>query len=182
MHTFSVWAPSAQRVDAIVDGVVHKMYRDERGWWYGQIEGAGAGSRYGFSLNGGPVRPDPRSQSQPDGVHGLSQVVDTSRFEWSDAEWRGISPRGLILYEMHIGTFTPEGTFEAAVRRLDHLVELGVTAVEVMPVAEFPGARGWGYDGVDLFAARQAYGGSDGLMRFVDQCHARGLGAALDVV
>jgi len=182
MHTFSVWAPSARRVDAVVDGVARQMYRDERGWWYVEVEGAGPGSRYGFSLDGGPVRPDPRSRSQPDGVHGLSQVVDTSRFEWSDAEWRGISPRGLILYEMHIGTFTPEGTFDAAVRRLDHLVELGVTAVEVMPVAEFPGARGWGYDGVDLFAVHHAYGGSEGLMRFVDACHGRGLGVVLDVV
>ncbi len=182
MHSFSVWAPSARRVDAVVDGVVNPMERGERGWWHARLEGAGPGSRYGFSVDGGPVRPDPRSGFQPDGVHGLSQVVDSNSFGWTDSQWRGISPRGLILYEMHVGTFTPEGDFDAAIRRLDYLVDLGVTAVEVMPVAEFPGARGWGYDGVDLFAPHHTYGGPEGLMRFVDACHARGLGAVLDVV
>jgi maltooligosyltrehalose trehalohydrolase len=158
------------------------MNRSEGGWWRVLVDGAHPGSRYGFSLDGGPVRPDPRSCSQPDGVHALSEVVDGRTFPWTDDRWRGLSARGLVLYELHVGTFTPEGTFDAAAERLDHLVDLGVTAVEIMPVAEFSGARGWGYDGVDLFAPHHAYGGPDGLKRLVDACHQRGLGAVLDVV
>jgi maltooligosyltrehalose trehalohydrolase len=143
---------------------------------------AEAGRRYGFSLEGGDVRPDPRSNFQPDGVLGLSQVVDHSAFGWSDGEWRGRELAGSVVYELHVGTFTPEGTFEAVAARLPHLVDLGVTAVELMPVAEFGGDRGWGYDGAALYAPHHAYGGPEGLKRLVDACHAAGLAVLLDVV
>ncbi|HEX4864690.1 MAG TPA: alpha-amylase family glycosyl hydrolase, partial [Acidimicrobiales bacterium] len=182
MHEFSVWAPFAKRVDVQVDGWLYEMTPGERGWWRRDVEAAIPGTRYGFRLDGGPIRPDPRSRSQPDGVHGLSEVIDPAGFEWTDSRWTGMSARGSVLYELHVGTFTPEGTFDAAIERLDHLVELGVTAVEVMPVAEFPGTRGWGYDGVDLFAPHHSYGGPGGLNRLVNACHERGLGAVLDVV
>jgi maltooligosyltrehalose trehalohydrolase len=138
--------------------------------------------RYGFSLEGGPVRPDPRSASQPDGVHGASEVVDHGAFRWTDTEWRGCSLRGAAIYELHVGTFSAAGTFDGVVEHLDHLVDLGVDAVELMPVVEFAGRRGWGYDGVDLFAPHHAYGGPDGLKRLVDACHGRGLGVLIDVV
>jgi maltooligosyltrehalose trehalohydrolase len=154
----------------------------ERGWWEADVEGAGPGSRYGFALDGGEPRPDPRSASQPDGVLGLSQVVDQSAFHWRDERWRAAPLYGSILYELHIGTFSPEGTFDGAIARLPHLVALGVDAVEIMPVAEFSGDRGWGYDCVDLFAPHHAYGGPDGLKRLVDACHRAGLAVLLDVV
>ena len=143
---------------------------------------AGAGSRYGFSIDGGPVRPDPRSPSQPDGVDGLSAVVDHRAFAWSDATWRGVALPGSVLYELHVGTFSAEGTFDGVIAHLDHLVELGVDAIELLPVCEFSGNRGWGYDGVDLFAPHHAYGGPEGLKRLVDACHRAGLGVVLDVV
>jgi maltooligosyltrehalose trehalohydrolase len=182
VHEFAVWAPFARRVDLALDGELHEMHRGAGDWWRLRVEEAGHGSRYGFSLDGGPVRPDPRSPCQPDGVHAHSQLVAHAAFPWADSSWSGMSARGLVLYEMHVGTFTPEGTFDAAAERLDHLVDLGVTAVEIMPVAEFPGDRGWGYDGVDLFAPHHRYGGPEGLKRFVDTCHQRGLGVVLDVV
>jgi maltooligosyltrehalose trehalohydrolase len=152
-----------------------------RGWW--ELDAAAAaGADYGFRLDGGDPLPDPRSRSQPNGVHGLSRLVDHSAFRWTDAGWRGLPLAGAVLYELHIGTFTPGATFESATERLDHLVELGVDAVELMPVAEFAGDRGWGYDGVDLWAPHHAYGGPDGLKALVDACHARGLAVVLDVV
>jgi maltooligosyltrehalose trehalohydrolase len=151
------------------------------GWW--EIEAdAAPGADYGFRLDGGEPLPDPRSRWQPHGVHGLSRVVDHSAHRWRDTGWRGARLADLVLYELHTGTFTPGGTFDSAIERLDHLVELGVTAVEVMPVAAFSGERGWGYDGVDLWAPHQAYGGPEGMKRFVDACHARGLAVVLDVV
>jgi len=146
------------------------------------VAGAGAGSRYGFSVDGGPVRPDPRSPSQPDGIDGLSAIVDHRAFGWSDATWRGVALPGSVLYELHVGTFSAEGTFDGAIAHLDHLVDLGVDAVELLPVCEFSGHRGWGYDGVDLFAPHHAYGGPDGLKRLVDACHRAGLGVVFDVV
>ena len=158
------------------------MERDAGGWWRADDERAGPGSRYGFRLEGGPVRPDPRSPSQPEGPEGLSEVVDHSEFAWSDRSWRGMTIKGSVLYELHVGTFTSEGTFDAAVEKLPLLVDLGVDAVELMPVAEFPGERGWGYDGVDLCAPHHAYGGPDGLKRFVDACHGHDVGVVLDVV
>jgi len=181
-HRFSVWAPIPDRVDLVLEGRRDPMEAGDGGWWHLDVAGAGPGARYGFSLDGGPVRPDPRSAYQPEGVDGWSEVVDHGEFAWSDRGWRGLPLAGSILYELHVGTFTPEGTFEAAIERLPHLVDLGVDAVELMPVAEFSGRRGWGYDGVDLFAPHHAYGGPDGLRRFVDACHGYGMGVVLDVV
>src|SRR5439155_5146253 len=135
-----------------------------------------------YGLDGGDPLPDPRALAQPDGIDGPSIVFDHSAHEWTDLEWKGIHLPSAVIYELHVGTFTEEGTFEAIIPKLDHLVDLGVTAVELMPVAEFSGERGWGYDGVDLYAPHHAYGGPDGLKRLVDACHARGLGVVLDVV
>ena len=178
---FRVWSPHSDRVDLVVDDNEIAMTGNDDGWWESDRERE-AGMRYGFSLDAGPVLPDPRSESQPDGVHARSRVVDHTTFDWSDDDWEGVELRGSILYELHVGTFTADGTFDAAIARLPHLVELGVDAVELMPVAEFPGRHGWGYDGVDLFAPHHAYGGPDGLKRLVDACHASGLGVILDVV
>jgi maltooligosyltrehalose trehalohydrolase len=148
------------------------------------VDGLGPGDDYAFSVDGGPPRPDPRSAHQPYGVHGPSRVVDHDAFAWSDADraWRGFHLPSAVLYELHVGTFSSHGTFAGAIEHLDHLVELGVDAVELMPVVEFPGRRGWGYDGVDLWAPHHAYGGPDGLKALVDACHARGLGVIVDVV
>jgi maltooligosyltrehalose trehalohydrolase len=179
---FSVWAPVPERVELVLEGRRLPMERGQRGWWSTSVENAGQGTRYGFSLDRGPTRPDPRSASQPDGIDGLSAVVDHDSFDWHDASWRGVDLAGSVLYELHVGTFSDEGTFAAAAEHLGHLVELGVGAVEVMPVAEFSGDRGWGYDGVDLFAPHHAYGGPDGLKGFVDACHGAGLGVVIDVV
>ncbi|MGH7748223.1 MAG: malto-oligosyltrehalose trehalohydrolase, partial [Candidatus Dormibacteria bacterium] len=140
------------------------------------------GTDYRLGVDGHPGLPDPRSPHQPEGVHGPSRTVDHRAHAWGDGDWRGAELADAVLYELHVGTFTPQGTFDAAAARLGHLVELGVTAVEIMPVAEFPGDRGWGYDGVNLFAPHHAYGGPDGLRRLVDACHAHGLAAVLDVV
>ena len=182
MHEFRVWAPRHQRVEVVVDGRRHAMTEGANGWWDARIERAHAGSRYGFSVDGGEIRPDPRSASQPDGVFRLSEVVDHSAFEWHDQGWRGMPLEGSITYELHVGTFSPRGTFDGVAERLDHLVELGVSAVELMPVAEFAGERGWGYDGVDLYAPHHAYGGPEGMKRLVDAAHSKGLGVILDVV
>ncbi|MDQ3951536.1 MAG: malto-oligosyltrehalose trehalohydrolase [Actinomycetota bacterium] len=182
MMDLSVWAPAPERVELVVGETRHPMTRDERGWWTARVDGAGPGTDYGFSLDGGDPLPDPRSPWQPNGVHGLSRVVDHSAYEWGDAGWRGRPLASALVYELHVGTFTSDGTFDAAAAQLDHLVRLGVTHVELMPVAQFPGERGWGYDGVDLFAVHEPYGGPEGLKRFVDACHSRGLGVVLDVV
>jgi maltooligosyltrehalose trehalohydrolase len=188
MTTFSVWAPNAtDRVDLVLPAERRRidMAPDGRrpGWWAVDVPDAGPGTDYRFSLDGGPALPDPRSPFQPEGVHGPSRVVDHGAFPWTDGLWRGAAPlSGALIYEAHVGTFTPEGTFEAAIGRLPHLVDLGVTHLELMPVAEFPGERGWGYDGVDLFAPHHAYGGPDGLKLLVDAAHAAGLGVILDVV
>jgi maltooligosyltrehalose trehalohydrolase len=157
------------------------MTRQAGGWWEARAEVA-PGADYGFRLDGGDPLPDPRSRWQPHGVHGLSRVVDHAAFPWTDDGWRPPRVADLVIYELHVGTFTPGGVFTSAIERLDHLVDLGVNAVEVMPVAEFSGERGWGYDGVDLWAPHHAYGGPDGLRTLVDACHARGLAVVLDVV
>ena len=176
-----VWAPAAERVELVTADARHEMSVDDRGWWSVDVELV-HGDRYRFSVDGGEPRPDPRSASQPDGVDGASAVVDHSLFDWSDGVWSTPALADAVLYELHIGTFTPGGTFDSAIERLPHLVELGVTAVELMPVNEFSGARGWGYDGVDLFAPHHRYGGPDGLKRLVDACHAHGLSVVMDVV
>jgi maltooligosyltrehalose trehalohydrolase len=168
-------------VGVALDGAVVPMAAEDGGWHGAEVDAA-AGSPYRFVLDGGDALPDPRSPSQPEGVDGPSQVVDHGAFPWSDAGWTGIHLPAAVVYELHVGTFTEEGTFDAAASRLDHLVDLGVTAVELLPVAEFPGSRGWGYDGVLLYAPHHAYGGPDGLKRLVDACHARGLAVVMDVV
>lgn len=141
-----------------------------------------AGTRYLLSVDGGTPRPDPRSLRQPLGVHGPSEVVDVAAFAWTDGDWPGLDVLGKVAYELHIGTFTPEGTLDAAIARLPHLVEVGIDMVELMPVAAFPGQRGWGYDGVDLYAVHEPYGGPDAFVRFVDAAHAHGIAVCLDVV
>jgi maltooligosyltrehalose trehalohydrolase len=152
------------------------------GWWQVDVPSAGAGTDYRFALDGGEPLPDPRSAWQPHGVFGPSRVVDHGAFRWADQAWQAPPLSSAVIYELHVGTFTPEGTFDSAISRLDHLVDLGISHVELMPVNEFPGVRGWGYDGVDLYAPHHAYGGPDGLKRLVDACHARGLAILLDVV
>jgi maltooligosyltrehalose trehalohydrolase len=184
MHQFELWAPRPKRVRIQVGDAIHEMQGpDDRGWWTAAVEDAELGVDYGFLLDEDPhPYPDPRSDWQPHGVHGLSRLYDQDAFAWSDQRWQGPPLTGAVIYEMHIGTFTEEGTFDSAIARLDYLADLGVTHLEVMPVAEFAGDRGWGYDGVDLFAVTQHYGGPDGLKRFVDAAHAKGLAVLLDVV
>ena len=182
MADFAVWAPLPREVRLDVDGDVHPMARDDDGWWRASVDCA-EDSRYGFVLDDDPtVLPDPRSPRQPDGVHGRSQLWDARRARWSDAGWTGRPVAGAVIYELHTGTFTPEGTFESAIGKLDHLVDLGVDFVELMPVNAYNGSHGWGYDGVLWFAVHEPYGGPDGLVRLVDACHARGLGVLIDAV
>ncbi|MBD5787641.1 malto-oligosyltrehalose trehalohydrolase [Cellulosimicrobium terreum] len=187
-----VWAPTARTVDLLlpVEGTgsfddawrapLRLIGAHVPGWW-GYDHEIEPGTDYGFSVDGGPGRPDPRSPHQPYGVHGPSRTFDPT-FAWTDGAWPGRDVRGEVLYELHVGTFTPEGTLDAAVERLDELVELGVGAVELMPVAAFGGRWGWGYDGVHLYAVHEPYGGPRALQRFVDAAHARGLAVVLDVV
>jgi maltooligosyltrehalose trehalohydrolase len=197
MTRFEVWAPDAERVELETGSVRHDMRAEDGGWWRidrdDPVTGTDApgtdnsgtdnrGTDYSFRVDGGDALPDPRSPWQPSGVHGPSRTYDHEGFPWTDGAWRGRPLAGSVLYELHIGTFTPEGTFDAAIGRLDHLVRLGVDTVEIMPVAAFPGRHGWGYDGVDLWAVHDPYGGPDGLKRFVNACHLRGLAVILDVV
>jgi maltooligosyltrehalose trehalohydrolase len=183
---FRVWAPAAKRVDLVlIDGDSRRgvaMQAEVGGYHRHEEAQVPEGRRYAFRLDGGPERPDPCSLFQPDGPHGPSAVVRPGRFAWTDRSWRGVRREDLVFYELHVGTFSPEGTFDGAIPRLRDLRELGVTAVEIMPVAQFPGARNWGYDGVLPYAAQNSYGGPDGLHRLVDACHAEGLAAFLDVV
>jgi maltooligosyltrehalose trehalohydrolase len=181
MKSLTVWAPDAARVDLVLASGTVAMAPAERGWWTSPRPLA-AGTDYRFSIDDGEPVPDPRSPWQPAGVQGPSRVLDHEAFTWTDDGWQAPPFASGVVYEMHIGTFTPKGTFDAAIARLDHLVGLGVTHVEIMPVNEFPGTRGWGYDGADLFAPHHAYGGPEGLKRFVDACHARGLAVLIDVV
>lgn len=185
MHRFRVWAPRAAGVDLVLGATGSTrvpMVPADDGCWTVEVPAAGHGTDYAFSLDGGPPRPDPRSRWQPHGVNGPSRVFDPDRHRWADLGWTGRDVLGAVLYELHVGTFTAEGTFDAAVEHLDHLVDLGVEVVEVMPVAAFAGRRGWGYDGVDLYAVHEPYGGPAGFQGFVDACHGRGLAVCLDVV
>lgn len=196
MHEFAVWAPKPKKLAVLLNGKRYPMAGpDERGWWRTTLAAA-PGDEYGFLLDDDThPYPDPRSLRQPTGVHGLSAVYDHSAFRWSDATWQAPPLATAIVYELHVGTFTPEGTLLSAIERLDYLVSLGITHVELMPVAAFAGDRGWGYDGVALFAVTENYGsakspgangtgvnGPDALKRFVDACHAKGLAVLLDVV
>jgi maltooligosyltrehalose trehalohydrolase len=178
---FEVWAPHAASLDLVLDGDRIPMAPRDRGWWGVEID-VPAGTDYRFSIDGGPPRPDPRSPWQPEGPDGPSRTVDHGAFAWNDGDWRGADLAAAVIYELHVGTFTPEGTFDSAIEKLDHLVDLGVTAIELLPVAEFSGGHGWGYDGVDLYAPHRAYGGPDGLKRLVDAAHSRGLSVVMDVV
>jgi len=182
MHSFRVWAPKPSKVDLYVAGARMPMQSDSSGWWSARSEADAREIDYGFVLDGGEPRPDPRSPWQPDGVLGLSRTVDHSAFAWTDAHWRGIPLSGSVIYELHVGTFSPGGTFDDAIGHLDHISHLGIDIIELLPVAEFSGDRGWGYDCVDLYAPHHAYGGPDGLKRFVDACHNRGIGVVMDVV
>jgi maltooligosyltrehalose trehalohydrolase len=176
-----VWAPAARRVELIADGDRTPMAEEDGGWFTSPTP-LPPGTDYAFVLDGGEPLPDPRAPWLPHGVHGPGRTVDHGAFDWSDEGWHGFHLASAVLYELHTGTFTPDGTFDAAIGTLDHLVELGVTAIEIMPVAQFPGVHGWGYDGVGLFAPHHPYGGPDGLKRLVDASHALGLGVILDVV
>jgi maltooligosyltrehalose trehalohydrolase len=181
---FRVWAPQAERVEVEIRGERARsisLEPDGGGYFAVEAEGVGPGDLYLIRLDGKEGRPDPASRFQPESVHGPSLVVDRG-FAWTDADWQGLPLPAFVFYEIHVGTFTPEGTFEAVIPQLDRLRDLGVTAIEIMPVAQFPGTRNWGYDGVLPFAVQNSYGGPEGLKRLVDACHARGLAVVLDVV
>ncbi|HYG64558.1 MAG TPA: alpha-amylase family glycosyl hydrolase, partial [Thermoanaerobaculia bacterium] len=183
---FRVWAPLAETVELelICEGGRRvSLEAEEGGYFAAETEDVPPGTRYLIHLDGKEGRPDPASRLQADGVHGPSVVVDPA-FEWGGEEerWRGLPLEDVILYELHVGTFTQEGTFDAVIPQLDRLRDLGVTALEIMPVAQFPGERNWGYDGVLPFAVQNSYGGPEGLKRLVAACHARGLAVVLDVV
>ncbi len=192
---FRVWAPRRRVVEVVLEGdaatgetaaarpVALPLQAENDGYFSGLVSGVATGSLYRFRLDGeATLFPDPASRAQPQGVHGPSQVVDPTSFPWTDRGWHGVERLGQVLYEMHIGTFTPEGTWQAAMKELPELATLGITVLEIMPVAEFPGRFGWGYDGVDLFAPTRLYGEPDDFRRFVDHAHAAGLGVILDVV
>lgn len=181
--TFKVWAPNARQVEVLLLTPGERLLplQMEGDYFCGQGGDIPPGSLYFYRLNGEVDRPDPASRSQPQGVHGPSQVV-TLEFPWNDQTWVGLPLQDYVIYELHVGTFTPEGSFDAVIPRLERLQELGVTAVELMPVAQFPGSRNWGYDGVFPFAVQYSYGGPEALRRLVNACHQRGLAVILDVV
>jgi maltooligosyltrehalose trehalohydrolase len=178
----SVWAPDAESVVLECAGSRLPMAPMKGGWWGVEAESLAHGVDYAFLVDGNGSFPDPRSPWQPQGVHGPSRWVEHDTFEWGDAGWRAPPLAAAVISEIHVGTFTSEGTFDAVIGKLDHLLALGITHLELMPVQEFPGERGWGYDGVNLFAPHHAYGGPEGLKRLVDACHRRGLAVLLDVV
>jgi maltooligosyltrehalose trehalohydrolase len=182
VNEFRVWAPKPALVRLDVDGAVHAMTRSDDGWWHTIVETT-RDARYGYLLDDDPtVLPDPRSARQPDGVHERSQLWDADNATWTDTGWTGRSVEGAVIYELHVGTFTGAGTFDSAIEKLDYLVDLGIDFVELMPVNSFAGTHGWGYDGVLWYSVHEHYGGPDGLVRFVDACHARGLGVLIDAV
>jgi maltooligosyltrehalose trehalohydrolase len=183
MYRFRLWAPNAGKVSVEVAGQKFPLRQHEGGWWEADVEAARPGVDYTYFLDDEDLAlPDPRSAWQPEGVHGPSRLLDHAAFPWTDAAWEAPPLSAAIIYELHIGTFTPKGTLDAAQDKLDDLRDLGITHVELMPVNAFPGIQGWGYDGVDLFAPHQPYGSPEALKRFVDACHARSLAVLLDVV
>ncbi len=186
---FRVWAPGKDRVVVVLcdaqgrGSAEFALQREEAGYHASWVPEAKVNSLYGFQVDGKPqLLPDPASRFQPQGPTGPSQVIDPGQFPWSDTDWRGVGREGQVIYEMHFGTFTPEGTYAAAAEQLGVLADLGVTVIEVMPLADFPGRFGWGYDGVCLFAPTRLYGSPDDLRRFIDRAHGHGLGVILDVV
>jgi maltooligosyltrehalose trehalohydrolase len=183
--SFRVWAPRVRELSVVLPnrGINPALLAAEgNGYFSGSVAGVAEGEQYLYLLDGETARPDPASRFQPEGVHGPSQVVAADSFVWSDNGWKGISLDDYIIYELHVGTFTTQGTFDGVITRLDYLCELGITAVELMPVSQFPGERNWGYDGVYPFAPQNSYGGPEALKRLVDACHSRGLAVILDVV
>ncbi len=185
-YSFKVWAPFCSRVDLKIISkngeALLAMKKDDKGYFYKQVYNVFSGMKYSYILDEKKERPDPASRLQPEGVHGPSEVVDPDKFHWKDSKWEGIDFRDLIFYEMHIATFTPKGTFDAAIKKIPYLQRLGVTCLEIMPVGQFPGRRNWGYDGVGMYAVQNSYGGPEGFKRFVDACHRAGLAVCLDVV
>src|SRR6266404_1800634 len=191
---FRVWAPKAKRLEVVIEGEWEnsrgtqapskftELEREPSGYFSGAIN-AKAGTLYRFRLDGAKdFHPDPASRFQPDGPHGSSCIVDPAQFKWKDQDWKGIQMPGQIIYEMHLGTFTPEGTWRAAAKELAELARIGITVIEMMPIGDFPGEFGWGYDGVDLFAPCRLYGAPDDLRAFINDAHSLGLGVILDVV
>jgi maltooligosyltrehalose trehalohydrolase len=182
--SFLVWAPRAQQAEVLIAAPSERVIAMERlpfGYFYAEAGDLGPGAEYKYRLDRAIERPDPASKSQPYGVHGPSQAV-SSRFDWNDHAWRGIRLSQYVIYELHVGTFTPQGTFDAIIPRLESLKDMGITAIELMPVAQFPGDRNWGYDGVYPFAVQNSYGGREALKRLVDACHTAGIAVVLDVV
>ncbi|MDX5421999.1 MAG: malto-oligosyltrehalose trehalohydrolase [Hymenobacteraceae bacterium] len=183
--TFTLWAPHAEQVEVVLHRPLNQkipLQREAFGYWTALAEDTRPGTRYTYLLDGETERPDPASRFQPDGVHEASAVVDLNGFKWTDQDWKGLPLEQLIIYELHVGTFTEEGTFEAVIEKLPELKELGVTAIEIMPVAQFPGSRNWGYDGVYPFATQNSYGGPQGLQNLVNACHEQEISVVLDVV
>jgi len=182
---FRVWAPEKTSVSLVVKEESKNIPMDpeRNGYFTTFLDDIEPGTRYFYLLNGDQLRPDPVSRSQPDGVHGPSQVIDPSEFKWQDQEWRGIPKEEMMIYEIHTGTFTHEGTFESVIPSLDYLAkDLGVTTIELMPVAQFSGERNWGYDGTYLYAPQNSYGGPNGLKALINACHLKNLSVILDVV
>ncbi|NIO20211.1 MAG: malto-oligosyltrehalose trehalohydrolase, partial [Candidatus Aenigmarchaeota archaeon] len=182
---FSIWAPFLKDVAIKMVSPEERlipMSRYKNGYWKVVVDDVFPRTLYFYRLERSLDRPDPASNFQPEGVHGPSQIVDHSAFQWEDKNWRGINLENMIIYELHVGTFTNEGTFDAIIPRLDDLCDLGINAINIMPVAQFPGERNWGYDGVHPFAVQNSYGGLEGLKRLVNACHKRGIAIILDVV
>ncbi len=182
---FTVWAPLRKKVELRIlspEARPLTMEADPKGYWKASVKGVHPGATYLYRLDDEAERPDPASRLQPEGVHGPSSVVDLGTFEWEDQNWAGLAVREMVIYEVHVGTFTPEGSFDAIIPRLDELKALGINAVELMPVAQFPGERNWGYDGTYPYAVQKSYGGYEGLLRVVNECHKREMAVILDVV
>ncbi len=182
--SFRVWAPFAEKMILKIiepDSAEYEMEQDNKGYWQKKLPEIKAGTKYKFAINGEDEKPDPASKAQPDGVHGPSAVADIN-YEWTDQQWKNLPLQDYIIYELHVGAFTPQRTFEGVIEKLDYLIDLGVNAIEIMPVAQFPGERNWGYDGVYPFATQISYGGVTGLQQMVDACHAKGIAVILDVV
>ena len=178
---FTVWAPVCKKVELVMAGNTHSLKRTELGYWTISMENVEAGALYTFQLDGEKILPDPASRWQPKGVHGPSAVIDLA-FSWTDESWSGIPLEEMLIYELHVGTFSPEGTFEGVIQKLDYLEELGINTIELMPISQFPGNRNWGYDGVYPFAVHHDYGGPIGLMELVNEAHSKGIAVILDVV
>lgn len=185
LSSFSVWAPEKETMTLRLVHPIQQdipMEKDQQGYFHATVPEAKAGVRYFYIPEGENTTPDPRSHYQPEGVHGPSERIDHQSYRWQDADWRGLPFNDLIFYELHVGTFTPEGTFEAIIPRLPDLADLGINAIELMPVNQFPGSRDWGYDGVYIYAVQNSYGGPNGLKKLVDACHRMGIAVFLDVV